>query len=100
MVYNIPKFFELYTDRVTLSEMDGSANGTADSNSTSSNETMIVLKPTDLRLNRIYIRVYILWMNLLLQIIGPFVLLIVLNVLTYKRIKDFEQTLNDTLRIR
>ena len=61
---------------------------------------MILLKPTDLRLEPIYIRVYILWMNLLLQIIGPFILLIVLNVLTYKRIKDFEQTLNDTLRFR
>ena len=30
------------------------------------------LKPTALRLDRDYIRIYILWMNLLIQIIGPF----------------------------
>ncbi len=30
------------------------------------------LVPTDLRLDRIYIRVYILWMNMIVQIVGPF----------------------------
>jgi Flp pilus assembly protein TadB len=53
-----------------------------------------------LRINPLYIRIYILWMNLLLLIIGPFLVLIVLNVRTYNKIKDFEQTLNDTLRVR
>ena len=61
---------------------------------------MIVLMPTALRINEWYIRIYILWMNFVLQIIGPFILLIVLNVLTYKKILDFERTLSDTLRIR
>ena len=61
---------------------------------------MIVLRPTELRIDEWYIRIYILWMNLLTQIIGPFILLIVLNVRTYNKIKDFERTLNDTLRIR
>ena len=64
------------------------------------NWTMIVLRPTELRIDEWYIRIYILWMNLLTQIIGPFILLIVLNVRTYNKIKDFERTLNDTLRIR
>lgn len=31
------------------------------------------LIPTDLRLDRIYIRVYILWMNMIVQILGPFI---------------------------
>lgn len=30
------------------------------------------LIPTALRLDRIYIRVYILWMNMIVQIVGPF----------------------------
>lgn len=42
-------------------------------------------------------QVYILWMNLLVQIVGPFLVLTVLNVRIYKKIKEFEQTLlNDS----
>ena len=44
-----------------------------------------------MRKNSIYIRVYILWMNLFVQIIIPFLLLIVLNYRTYNKIKGFEK---------
>ena len=66
----------------------------------SDEEAIYTIEPTRMRTDPLYIRVYILWMNLLLHIIGPFILLIVLNVRTYNKIKDFERTLNDTLRIR
>ena len=59
-----------------------------------------MLEPTQLRLNRLYIRIYILWMNLFVMILGPFPVLIILNIRVYKRIIEFEQTLNDTLRVR
>ena len=97
LVYNVPKFFELYTERVPVDE---AGRELINSTLAEANWTMIVLRPTELRLDEWYIRIYILWMNLLLHIIGPFILLIVLNVRTYNKIKDFERTLNDTLRIR
>ena len=97
LVYNVPKFFELYAERVPADE---AGNELINATLAEANRTMIVLRPTELRVNEWYIRIYILWMNLLLQIIGPFILLIVLNVRTYNKIKDFERTLSDTLRIR
>ena len=97
LVYNVPKFFELYTERVAV---DAAGHELPNSTLAEANWTMTVLRPTKLRLDEWYIRIYILWMNLLLHIIGPFILLIVLNVRTYNKIKDFERTLSDTLRIR
>ena len=48
------------------------------------------LSPTALRLNRLYIRVYILWMNLLLLILGPFIVIIILNFkVVAKRVSSF-----------
>jgi hypothetical protein len=34
------------------------------------------LRPTSLRTNPHYVRIYILWMNLFFHIIGPFILLV------------------------
>ena len=44
-----------------------------------------------MRVDPIYIRVYILWMNLFVQIIIPFLILIILNTFIYKKIKGFEK---------
>lgn len=41
----------------------------------------------------LYIRVYILWMNLLVQLVLPFVVLLVLNYKTYEKIVEFERNL-------
>lgn len=128
LVYNVPKFFELSieyepteegvferfvsanhpnaTDDALFNDANVSASlresfidGFDWNNYTGSYQ--VNLKPTELRLDRIYIRVYILWMNLILQILGPFLVLIVLNIRVYKRIIEFEQTLvnGDQLRV-
>ena len=46
------------------------------------NEPIVKLSilPTDFRTNWIYIRVYILWMNMIVMILIPFVLLLYLNL--------------------
>ncbi|TRY79944.1 hypothetical protein TCAL_06554, partial [Tigriopus californicus] len=120
MLYNVPKFFELTVVRIP-SFLDNTTNWESVNETTFVSEhgcyvynnatdtynldnytgpLMFELKPTSLRLDRIYIRVYILWMNLLLLILGPFIVIIVLNFRVYRRIKQFEQTLlNDTLRV-
>eukprot|EP00095_Tigriopus_kingsejongensis_P005175 maker-scaffold237_size242172-snap-gene-1.31 protein:Tk05175 transcript:maker-scaffold237_size242172-snap-gene-1.31-mRNA-1 annotation:"fmrfamide receptor" len=118
ILYNVPKFFELTVITVPMFGSGAIANeSSSDINATLGfysydNETetyeldnytgplMYELKPTTLRLDRLYIRVYILWMNLLLLILGPFIVIIILNFRVYRRIKQFEQTLlNDTLRV-
>jgi hypothetical protein len=38
-------------------------------------------------------------MNLFFHIVGPFVVLIILNYKVHTRIKEFEKTLTDTLRV-
>ena len=54
-------------------------------------ENVARIMPTPMRLDPTYVRVYILWMNLIVQIIIPFVVLIVLNSFIYKKIKAFEK---------
>ena len=58
-----------------------------------------VLEPTWLRRNSMYIRIYILWMNLIFNILGPFLLLATLNHIVYKKIKQFESRLTEGLGI-
>ena len=126
LVYNLPKFFELYVKKdVMLKSVDcleimenqsyieyrhNCTTTTDDWEDQKVNVTVldhndepqykISITATDLRINRIYIRVYILWLNLIVQIIVPFVLLTVLNILTYKKIVEFEQNLSNQMRER
>ena len=44
-----------------------------------------------MRKNSIYVRVYILWMNLFVQVVIPFITLITLNSIIYTKIKEFEK---------
>ena len=85
ILYNISKFWELdiYEERsLTFS------NGTTVPEKRLTNETIaaneplnvtVYLEPTDLRKNSLYIRIYILWMNLIFNILGPFIVLATLN---------------------
>ena len=54
---------------------------------------------TDLRRDKIYIRVYLICMNFVVQIFIPFVVLITLNFLTYRTIKASEENLLNNIRI-
>ena len=85
VLYNISKFWELdiYEERsLTFS------NGTTVPEWRLTNETIaaneplnvtVYLEPTELRKNSLYIRIYILWMNLIFNILGPFIVLATLN---------------------
>ena len=109
LLYNVPKFFELTLVYVPVDHVEeiqaNDPNATLPSFelydwTNYTGRVRVELKPTSLRINRIYIRVYILWMNLIVQILGPFLVLIVLNIRVYKRIKQFEQSLqSDSLRV-
>ena len=90
ILYNISKFWELEVEYiVTLN------NGTLIPEIELDNETItekwnttVYLKPTDLRTNPLYIRIYILWMNLIFNILGPFIVLATLNHVVSLNIKS------------
>jgi len=51
------------------------------------------LEPRWLRTDPYYITIYVTWMGLIFNILGPFVALAVLNHITYRKIMDFETRL-------
>ena len=65
---------------------------------TEKQETRVRLVPTDLRKNKIYVRVYLTCMNFVVQILIPFTVLILLNFFTYRTIKASEQNLLQNYR--
>ena len=86
-LYTVPKFFEL---RVSWEVPNGTEF--------QSGAGEYRLKPTDLRKDKIYIRVYLICMNFIVQILVPFVILIILNLLTYITIRDSEKNLGENIR--
>ena len=92
IIYNIPKFFELTVNsehNVTNTSMnkDGFINNLV--RSMDENDTLDVgekIGPTSLRLHPLYIKVYLIYLNLITHGIIPFVLLIVLNISIYRQV--------------
>ena len=56
----------------------------------SDEEAIYTIEPTRMRTDPLYIRVYILWMNLIVQIVVPFALLVFLNIKIFQRVKQLE----------
>ena len=84
-LYTVPKFFEL---RVSWEPNGTQLQGVGEYR----------LKATDLRKDKIYIRVYLICMNFVVQILVPFIVLIILNLLTYITIRDSEKNLGENIR--
>ena len=61
-------------------------------------KTRVTLQPTELRKNKIYVRVYLICMNFIVQLLIPFTVLIMLNYLTYRTIKVSEKNLLQNFR--
>ncbi|XP_023347416.1 FMRFamide receptor [Eurytemora carolleeae] len=101
ILYNTPKFLELeIQDKIVnlTQEVDVSGNSTE----------LVILKnitiqkeiekvgPTDLRINPTYIKVYIIYLNLIIHGIIPLVLLIILNVLIYRQLRVFQSCIDSS----
>lgn len=92
VIYNLPKFNELRVHREPIGNVSMDESGSH--NGSTYYEYSVEIKPTTMRTNELYIRIYIFWMNVIVNLILPFVLLIVLNFRTYKKIKEFEKALS------
>ena len=86
-LYTLPKFFELRLEREPIP-----------SNSTHQ-KYGYKLVPTALREDKYYIRVYLISINFLVQILIPFVTLVILNFMTYSTIKESEKKLLNNYRV-
>ena len=80
IIYNLPKFFEIKTATI-LTPNDDINNQTIFKNNTLKVEYF--LEPTELRANVTYYIAYTFWINLFVMGIFPFLVLIILNGLTF-----------------
>ena len=76
VLYNAPKFFELEAIVVV-------GNSTT---TNSSNTSSTLLHPTHLRTDPLYIKIYLIYLNLVVHGIIPFILLIGLNIHVYRKV--------------
>ena len=90
IIYNLPKFFELDT-LVCESNLKQHLEHISQGASLHKvNDSYYI--PTDMRMNPHYKQVYLTGMNILFMAIGPFLVLITLNGLTLKNLKQYQQT--------
>ena len=101
VVYNLPKFFEIQTSVNSSSPLstkhpppdispiiDHLGDPFNSSMNTKNLTTTYGIKPTSLREDLNYISIYMIWINFILMGFVPFTLLIVLNALTLKSLKQ------------
>ena len=101
VLYNIPKFFELETCEESIIQYHLNAtklNSTDVPNDYADNETQIIshcdndgMRTTSLRQNRFYIMFYVVISKVVLVEIIPWIIVITLNLLTWRKMKVFQK---------
>ena len=93
IVYNLPKFFEIRHSFVAVTQTGGSDNdveieeGLEEGESIGRNDTFqIQLVTSPLRLNWWYVTFYLFWSKFLFIELIPYILMMVMNYLIWKRI--------------
>ena len=76
ILYNAPKFFEL--EAVVVG------------NSTTSTNNNTQIQPTHLRTDPLYIKIYLIYLNLVVHGLIPFILLIGVNIHIYRKVGRIE----------
>ncbi|UYV71590.1 GPRNNA1 [Cordylochernes scorpioides] len=80
LVYNAPRFFEVYCTEIP------SENG--------DNQTVLVALPTPFRRDPHYVQVYYIWLYLLVMYFVPFALLFALNALIWRTVQSATRSRN------
>ena len=96
ILFNIPKFFEIETIQYSnstnnIDKMDEQVLLINDSRGLITVEN-VGYRGSSLRLNYWYIILYVTWSKLLLVEIFPWIIIIVLNILIWRRIRRFKAT--------
>ena len=113
-MYNLPKFFELrsevlYEDEATNTTNVENESVLQDNNSSyfekgivsnyTTPEPTIIIVGTEIRRNPWYIIIYVFWSKFLLVEIVPYLLMIVMNILIWRKIQEFAKIRRDALGI-
>ena len=113
-MYNLPKFFELRSEVLYEDEALNTTNVENESvlhnndssyfeKDTASNyttpEPTIIIVGTEIRRNPWYIIIYVFWSKFLLVEIVPYLLMIVMNILIWRKIQEFAKIRRDALGI-
>ena len=114
IVYNLPKFFELRSEVYYEDEDSNTTNVENESvlpnndssyleKDTASNyttpEPTIIIVGTEIRRNPWYIIIYVFWSKFLLVEIVPYLLMVVMNILIWRKIQEFAKIRRDALGI-
>ena len=83
ILYNVPRFFGLKVQPIAMGNPR---------NKSAINDPMFSIEHTDMRVDFYYVSIYRGWMNLFLMAIIPFVVLITLNILILKNLKEVLST--------
>ena len=90
IIYNIPRFFELKVEKM----VEGKVRGESNLIDKPDPGPMYSIEWTTLRVDLYYNSIYRGWLNLFLTAIIPFIVLITLNVLIFKNLKQLLSTRN------
>ena len=96
IIYNASRFFEFYTERIELVPKEKLGNAfTVDGTESGIYTDQIGI--TALRLNKYYVKIYIIGLNFIFNGLIPFVSIIALNVLVYVQLKRVINTKNSQI---
>ena len=89
VLYNIPRFYELEVQQAAQGNVRTTTGATPiQSDKTADDKPMYSVEHTDLRVDYYYNSIYRGWINLFATAIIPFLVLITLNTLIFKKLKD------------
>ena len=80
--YNVPRFFEFYVETEIVDGCFSDYDDDEDDEEVCSIERLALIKPTSLRTDPYYGRIYVQWMTLLVEVVVPFAILVYLNLKT------------------
>ena len=86
ILYNFPKFLELSVVKSNSMCPDNEAWNVTNQYCHEESQTNFTIKATSLRLNPLYVKYYLIYVNFILHAIIPLVALTILNTLIYRRV--------------
>ena len=96
VVYNLPKFFEIKTSFCDSTLKHESENHATNEWIIDHNVNGPYYYPTEMRRNYLYKTIYLTGMNIVFMLICPFLVLILLNVLTLMNLKRYQENQRKT----
>lgn len=99
IIYNLPKFLELEVTKIIPRTGNSTTNETLIEDIYNESLEVVAktkIEPTALRLNPVYIKIYLIYMNFIIHGIIPFITLILMNINIYRKVRQLQQIQQET----